>query len=97
MDHDSNIKILASRNDRFRRNQKIVLDKRGFQLTFPKKIDNFPLFMKEIFTIFEKSIRADDIIQLLNGTLYSEDVLNLFFKILERINQVLIAAQNFLK
>ena len=53
--------------------------------------------MKEIFTIFEKSIRADDIIQLLNGTLYSEDVLNLFFKILERINQVLIAAQNFLK
>ena len=53
--------------------------------------------MKEIFTIFEKSIRSDDIIQLLNGTLYSEDVFNLFFKILERINQVLIAAQNFLK
>lgn len=34
-------------------------------------------------------------VALLNGTLFSENLLNLYFKVLETINQVLLTAQAF--
>jgi len=51
--------------------------------------------IKEIFELFRITIKTEDIIALFNGTFLSENLVNLYFKILDKMNMVLLTAQNF--
>lgn len=53
--------------------------------------------VRELLLMFQQTVRADDLIQLLQGTLFNENVLNLYYKILEKINLVLLTAYAYLK
>ena len=53
--------------------------------------------VREILQFYKQTIRAEDLIALAKGTLYSENLINCYFKILEKINLVLLMCQKFLK
>ena len=55
----------------------------------------FSPHVKEIFELYRHTVTADDIKSLQEGTLFSEAFVNLYFKILEKMNLVLTSAQAF--
>lgn len=91
-DHLNNSKILKSREKRFRKNAEMI--KKGFKLEMPE-YKKFSPHVKEIFELYRHTLKADDIKSLSEGTLFSESFVNLYFKILEKMNLVLLTAQQF--
>lgn len=88
------MKLLKGRQDRFKRNRKVVQSSKGFKITFPA-YKSFSPHIREIFELFRQTLKAEDIKALQDGTLFSEQFINLYFKILEKMNLVLLSAQNF--
>ena len=52
-------------------------------------MSKFPGHLREIFEFYKSTIRADDLVLLQKGEISSENLINLYFKILEKINFVL--------
>lgn len=75
-------------------NQKLISSSKGFKITMPN-YKNFSPHLREIFELFRNTLKAEDIKSLAEGTLFSEAFINLVFKILEKMNLVLLAALNF--
>ena len=88
---NNNSKILSSRNERFVRNKRLINSNKGFKINLPN-FKNFKPHLKEIFELIRANLKAEDVKALLDGTLNSESFINLYFKILEKINLVLLSA-----
>jgi len=83
------MKLLNSREERFRENEETLLSNNGFKLKFPANMHKFPTHLREIFEFYKQTIRGEDLILLQKGEISSENIINLYFKILEKINFVL--------
>ena len=44
--------------------------------------------MREIFEYFHAVMRKKELVGFLNGTLFSEKIINMYYKILEKMNLV---------
>ena len=91
-DHTNNQKILKSRDRRFVKNTQQL--KAGFKIKIPV-LKNYSPHVKEILELYRQTLKAEDLVALMEGTLFSEAFVNLYFKILEKMNLVLVSAQTF--
>lgn len=56
-----------------------------------------PRNLLDIFNYFKQKVKSEDLIKLSKGEEVGENLINLYFKILEKINFVLLQVQNYLK
>lgn len=75
----------------------MLLSPNGFKLKFPANMSKFPTHLREIFEYFKQIIKADDLVLLQKGEISDENLINLYFKVLEKINFVLQKVQEFFK
>ena len=64
------------------------------KLVFPD-FNSYPYHIREIFELFKGIVTKSDLIAFEEKTLYSENIINLYFKILEKVNLVNRNAYNF--
>ena len=58
-------------------------------LPFPKNFaQRYPFQLREIFEYFHAVMRKKELLGFLQGTLFSEKIINMYFKILEKMNLV---------
>jgi len=73
--------------------QKVKLANHSFlkglknDIEFPD-FNSYPYHVKEIFQYFRPLIKKDDLQKFFDGTLLKQNILNVYFKILEKINLV---------
>lgn len=83
--------------ERFRKNEKFL--KTGnidSPLPFPKNLEeNYPYQLREIFEYFQAIIKRRELLAFCNGTLFSEKIINMYFKVLEKMNLVQLSMDNF--
>jgi hypothetical protein len=58
-------------------------------------LKNYSPHVQEILELYRSTLKAEDLVALMEGTLFSEAFVNLYFKILEKMNLVLVSAQTF--
>ena len=58
------MKLIASREKRFKENEKILLSNQGFKLKFPSNMSNFPRHLREIFEFYKQTVKAEDLVLL---------------------------------
>ena len=90
----SNLDSIKQRSRRFEDNRKRL--NKGFKFSFPDESKQ-PRQLKDIFNYYKKAIKPEDLVKLSKGEEVTENLINLYFKVLEKINFVLIQVQNFLK
>jgi len=83
----SNRDMTKQREKRFQKNRE-RLSKR-FKLEI-KSSKGQKKKLQEIFTYYKQAIRAEDLVKLMKGEAVNENLINLYFKILEKINFVLL-------
>lgn len=66
-------------------------------MPYPQTVDTYPTHIREVFQFIINQITASDLIALLEGETCEESLINVYFKILEKINLVLLKANEFLK
>ncbi len=64
-----------------------ILNKNS-ELKFPEDYNNFPYHVRQIFEYYKSLIKKQDLLDFCNGLLYHENIINVYFKILEKINLV---------
>ena len=74
----------AQREERFAKNRQ-RLNTKGFKHKFPDESKQ-PRQLKDILNYYKMATKADDLIKLMKGEACSENLINLYFKILEKIN-----------
>lgn len=89
--------MIVKRDKRLKENYSLVLDPDGFFMPTPASMDKYPTHMKEVFKYLQNTISANDIVALQEGITSEESLINVYFKILEKINLVLMKANEFLK
>ena len=58
-------------------------------LPFPPNYQKrFPYQLREIFDYMKATMKKSELIGLLKGTVFSEKIINMYFKILEKMNLV---------
>ena len=58
-------------------------------LPFPKNYQKrFPFQLREIFDYMKATMKKSDLVGLLKGTLFSNKIIDMYFKILEKMNLV---------
>ena len=55
------------------------------------------MHIKEVFTYLKNAVNPGDLVALQEGETCEESLINVYFKILEKINLVLLKANDFLK
>lgn len=80
---------LEEREERFERNKAEVMSGRQLQFHSMSKV---PAHTREIIELLKVKIGVRELKALLQGTLYSENVINLHFKIMDKMNLMLNTA-----
>ena len=62
------------------------MDTDGFEMPMPSTVDGYTPPLKEIFKYLQNTISAADLVALQEGIIADERILNVYFKILEKIN-----------
>ena len=88
---------MLKRDKRFTQNRSMLLDPEGFEMPYPETVDQYPTHIREVFQFLQKAITAGDLVALQEGETCEESLINVYFKILEKINFVLLKANDFLK
>ena len=88
---------IASREKRFKDNRAVLNDPDGFEMPMPQSIDKYPMHLKEVFKYLQNTISSLSLVDLEAGVTSDESLINVYFKILEKINLVLLKANEFLK
>jgi hypothetical protein len=57
-------------------------------LTFPD-YNGYPYNVREVFEYFKALIPKSDLVAFSKGTLFKENIINVYFKILEKVSNVL--------
>lgn len=91
--------MLVKREKRFAENRKLLLDPEGFEMPKPLGEDSASKYghVNEILKFVGRAINSGDLVALQNGETSEESLINVYMKILEKINLVLIKANDFLK
>ena len=66
------------------------------QLTFPD-YNAYPYHVREMFEYFKAFLPKEDLIDFSKGTLFKENVINVYFKMLEKASLVVQGSYNFYK
>ena len=66
-------------------------------MPIPSTIDKYPTHMKEVFKFLQQTITGTMLVDLDAGVTSEESLINVYFKILSKINMVLLKANEFLK
>ena len=93
----SDRKLMLKREKRFIANRTMLLDPSGFEMPFPSSIEQYPNHIKEIFRSIQLEISSDDIVALQEGETSDENIINVYFKVLQKVNLVLHRANDYLK
>jgi len=65
-------------------------------LAFPKDYQKkFPYQLREVFEYLHAIMRKRELIGFLEGSLFSEKIINMYFKILEKMNLVQLSMDNY--
>lgn len=88
--------MINARNKRFDSNRK-ALENEDFEMRYPANLEPYPHHLREVFKHMQQTISADDLMALQEGQTSDECIINVYFKILEKINMVLLRAQDFLR
>lgn len=88
-DVDQNQWTLEEREERFEQNSADLMS--GSQLQF-YPMNDVPAHTREIIELLKVKIGARELKSLLQGTLYSENMINLHFKIMDKMNLMLNTA-----
>ena len=65
-------------------------------MAFPN-YTNFPVHVRELFEYYEGMVRKGDLESFAKGTYFEDNIINVYMKILSKMNQVLIASSNYQK
>ena len=68
----------------------------GYEMPEPD-ITEFPTNIREVFKLLQNTINKDDLISLQTGENGEERLINVYFKILEKVNKVLQRASDYVK
>ena len=68
--------------------------KESKQLKFPD-YNSYPYHVREIYEYFKALVPRDDLYEFGRGTLFKENIVNLYLKILEKANLVMQSSFNF--
>ena len=80
--------------DQFRTNEAFL--RSGKPLVFPTDHQaKYPVQLKEIFDSLSAQINKDCLLAFHDGKLFSEKLVNVYFKILEKMNLVQLAMDNY--
>jgi len=92
-------KMLAKRDKRFGENRSQLLDPEGFEMTTPQENEKSKKsgHVNEILKYLKHAVNAGDLVGLVNGETSEESLINVYMKILEKINLVLLKANDFLR
>lgn len=93
-------KMLAKRDKRFGENRSQLLDPEGFEMPTPmenEKSKKTSGHVNEILKYLKHAVNAGDLVGLVNGETSEESLINVYMKILEKINLVLLKANDFLR
>ena len=76
--------------DRFEENEQFLTSgSPDDPLPFPKNFaQRYPFQLREIFDYFHAVMRKKELLGFLQGTVFSEKIINMYFKILEKMNLV---------
>ena len=66
-------------------------------MPFPTSTDGQPTHLKEVFKYLRNTLTPGDLVALQEGETSEESLINVYYKILEKINLVLLKANDFLK
>lgn len=64
------------------------------QLIFPD-YNSYPYHLRELFEYYKALIHRDDLLDFAKGTLFKENIVNVYFKMLEKVGFVLQGSYNF--
>ena len=93
-------KMLGKRDKRFGENRSQLLDPEGFEMPTPmenEKSKKTSGHVNEILKYLKHAVNAGDLVGLVNGETSEESLINVYMKILEKINLVLLKANDFLR
>ena len=67
-------------------------------LEFPKDFrERYPFQLREIFDFLQAVMTKGDLAEFLSGKLYSEKIINMYFKVLEKMNLVQLSMDNYMR
>lgn len=83
--------------DRFEQNEQFLMQgSLDDPLPFPNNYSKrYPFQLREIFDYLHAVMRKKELLDFLEGKLYSEKIINMYFKILEKMNLVQLSMDNF--
>lgn len=83
--------------DRFKQNEQLLTaGSSNDPLPFPKNFaERYPFQLREVFESMHTTLKKRELLAFLKGTLYSEKIINMYFKILEKMNLVQLSMDNY--
>ena len=85
------------RDKRHEDNRNLLLDVDGFDMPFPEAVNSFPPLTREIFKAMKTGVTGGDLIALQEGESFDEGMIDIYFKIFETINLMLLKSNEYLK
>jgi len=80
-------------NSKFKKNYDFLRNEYK-SLEFPD-FNKYPYHVREIFEYYKALITKEDLFSFAKGELFKENIINVYFKILEKIHLVLQSSYNF--
>ena len=88
---------MLKRDKRHEANQNMLLDPDGFEMPFPEGGNSFPPLTREIFKAMKTGVTSGDLVALQEGESFEEGLIDIYFKIFETINLMLLKSNEYLK
>ena len=64
------------------------------KLEFPD-YNSYPYHVREVFEYFKGFIHREDLLEFAKASYFREDIINLYFKILEKVNLLRLSQYNY--
>ena len=74
--------------------KRLVLVKNQKKLDFPD-YNSFPAHVREVFEYFKAFVRREDLLEFAAGAYFREDIVNLYFKVLEKASLLRLSQYNY--
>jgi hypothetical protein len=90
MEGNDDLLLQDQKEKRFKQNELLLMSgSANDPLPFPKNFaERYPFQLREIFECLQSLLKKRALLAFLKGTLYSENIINMYFKILEKMNLV---------
>ena len=88
---------MLKRDKRHEANRNMLLDSDGFEMPFPEAVNSFPPLTRAIFEAMKTKVTSGDLVALQEGESFEEGLIDIYFKIFETINLMLLKSNEYLK